>query len=56
MAKLKKPNIFQIFEKPFFFKYHNRHKISTKGDRLRCNTSESQMGLSLMRIGHKTTK
>ena len=56
MAKLKNANIFQIFEKHFSFKCHNRHKISTKRGRLRCDTSESQMGLSLIRLSHETTK
>ena len=37
-----------------FFMGHNRHKFSTNRDGLSCNTSGSQLGLLLLRLGHET--
>ena len=46
-----KSKYFSNIGKPISLKCHNRHKIPTKADHLRCNTSERQLGVSLMRPG-----
>ena len=38
------------------FKSHNKSKISTNSDELRCNTSGIQLVLLLMKLSHENTK
>ena len=47
MTMHKNPNMFLKTNK---FKSHKRLKISTDSDALNCNTSDSQLGLLIMRL------